>query len=448
MLLEAVGRLVCTALLYNPLNPFRPSHVVEESPQVLAGSKAKQVIPLMASMDKLAASTIPLSPYDPAPKDPWLALTVNPGRDGGYEFGPLSGSALYLLIQNKNYKRAAERILDIHEYNYDPHRDDDQFRSLVADKIFKPRCIPLVEAYIETIATSTRWGKEWWERHWDHLFGRALSKQECWPNWVSICALLWKSRHFSEDKGLSKLRRVVDDFVGRKGNSQLLAWALSVYKEQGMIDELNSPRVLCTRRYNSQGRWTGEGTSSMRYLFSVADEFDNQDILILFLQYGIEATGGGEFPKVLDGDAKIYCQSTKKEIRTLMKTFFLVKPRIIEYINNSIPISVSADAQMALGNDLCARKALALCPGLASEAITDEDGNTPLHCAVLARNPRLIQICLHANARLLEIKNKNGLTPFQLSYAKNLESSLWAILSFCYAVHQHIQYSESSKTGL
>lgn len=94
------------------------------------------------------------------------------------------------------------------------------------------------------------------------------------------------------------------------------------------------------------------------------------------------------------------------------------------------------DNASAHRNTLLARWAFSRCPGLASAGVTDEDGNTPLHCAVLARNPRLIQICLHANTALLEIENNQGLTPLALAYAKNIPISLEALLDFCYAVHQ------------
>ena len=194
-----------------------------------------------------------------------------------------------------------------------------------------------------------------------------------------------------------------------------------------VLNKFNPKRKLLIRRLQHEAG---------SYL-EAAEDIGHKDICTLLLQYGTDPLIVGrkmervgkevreirsQYPVVKDEDLA--------DIARLVKGFFYFKPHIIEAIGAS-KIENNQDKEglaQASRNFKAARWALAQSPALASEFITDMQGNNPLHAAVLAEQPVLIHLILTENPVLIDSKNNDGLTPLVLAYSKNLHLSLKAFL--------------------
>ncbi len=196
-----------------------------------------------------------------------------------------------------------------------------------------------------------------------------------------------------------------------------------------------------------------------RSLLEFAFDFAKGDLVILLLQQGakpLEKSNESSYPikqgsypikgcipyyhPFFDGSLGRPSYWINQALKKLMLLFIDFGPRIIDFIKNSscaIEWDLEKKPAPRYKNHRIASKAMFHCPALASQFIADEadpenSGNNPLHCAVLAQNPKLIRLCLYANSRLIESRNKKGYTPLSLAYLKGFTTSINAILSFCY----------------
>lgn len=322
----------------------------------------------------------------------------------------------------QEFDKAVDELLCSHSYLNNPLSLERIPQIRLDRKVFDTNCIPLIEAYVRKMS-APHTIVPWYPDRWNTLFYRA----SC-DNHIGACKLLWSVRHLSDRDCFNKIRQTVAEAL-TKNNITYIRWALEELRRLKRVDAIDKVKhVTFTLPHKSD-------ECHESYIFTAAEKMENKDIVILLLQYGVDPSAGGEYPEVFSSTQTYYCRSWNNEMRSLIKTFFFVRPSILKYIKNSLPRANRMDDTFAHHNTLLARWAFSRCPGLASAGITDEEGNNPLHWAVLARNPQLIKICLHANTALLEIENNQGLTPLALAYAKNLSISLAALLDFCYAVH-------------
>lgn len=278
--------------------------------------------------------------------------------------------------------------------------------------------IPFMRAYLEAVIKADM-------DSWNVQFSRACKRSD-----VIFADVLWEMRDMAclEDEEMwESLHEAIkrDDIV-------TVRWGVEALKKTGQLDLLNlKSRGTCIIQVYSTLRDRIESnpvTSSC--LFNAAAILKRKDIMILLLQYGVDHTQGGHYPN--EGTLGT---NYSYNFKNIMKPFFLLKPRIIDLVLQSSDEphwETRGNEKKPLGtylNHLMAAMAFVKSPGLASEYIIDpKDGNNPLHCAVLAKNAKLIRLCLWANARLLESKNRFGETPLTLAYAKNLRTSLLTII--------------------
>ncbi len=258
---------------------------------------------------------------------------------------------------------------------------------------------------------------------------------------LEICQALWDIRH-REESNSSNMWDLIAEAI-KRDDLKYIRWAIETLKSAGQMSVLKvKKKCVCQVSFYSRALGRIDPNPIDCYtLTEIADVLVRRDIMIALLQHGADHTQAGEYP--YEGSLCIhYCDYRKQDsFRSMMKPFFLLLPRIIGLMLNSCSdpqweyTDSSKTIQKPSGfyyNHCMAAKALVESPGLASEYIVDATtGNNPLHCAVLAANSKLIRICLRANSRLLDSKNRFGETPLTLAYAKHLKASLNAIIGFC-----------------
>ncbi len=318
---------------------------------------------------------------------------------------------------------------------------------------------------------------------WEALLFWASRKFE-----TDVCKFLWEIRRQLNDgahpihyETVICIARIAFSSSLKMKKPEHAAWAFEILRELDALHTFNETGTLTMHK---------ETFDCSEPIIDIATTSGDKEAVVHLLQSGIDHTGYGTYPLQMQNCSLRFSHlnCTDPVIRKMMALFFFYKSRILDQIKKtqgllfSQPGKQQAEqnqkqqcpaeprvvfleedfdesflalpapseeeiqdwvshlkeqvtrAQEQSRSHLLARWGLAHCPALASEFITDDGGNNPLHCAVFAGNPLLIKLCLWANADLLQLKNRANLTPLELAYGRNLHVSLRAIIDFCFAV--------------
>ncbi len=301
---------------------------------------------------------------------------------------------------------------------------------IIVDVVRKAGNIPLVKAFLEETVKADKYS-------WTLQFIRASERCD-----LVFAQALWDIRHLGY-KPEDDMWKTIHEAI-KRDDIQWIRWGVEALKSSDQLDVLSKKKngtCIVPTYSRVLGRMDTDPVTSDS-LLDAADLLNRRDIMILLLQNGADHTQNGEYPS--NGTLRThYSRVRKNSFRSMMKPFFLLRPRIIDLVLQSChePSWMGEPKEkkptMQYHNHCMAAKAFIESPGLASEYINDsQNGNNPLHCAVLAKNPKLIWICLRANSKLLESKNRFGETPITLAYAKDLRISLLAIIGACREIMQ------------
>lgn len=277
------------------------------------------------------------------------------------------------------------------------------------DSALDTQNIPFILAFVKKVGRHP-------SKTWDSLFHCAALR-----GWIQICEALWPLRHYSQNPSYPiELLVEMITHASVQNDIPFIMWGLETLKALNSLNELNRVKGGYTNLWYDLENPPEEPICYKSALIAASDN-NKRKIVSILLMHGADP----EVVGYTGASSARACAGWKgyKDIDRHLMAFINSKPLILDFIKQP---SVQDRQQKALA-------ALLQCKELTSEYILDQRGNTILHGAVLSKNRKLILLCLVHNPGLIDARNGDGFTAFQLAFGKGFFETLCTMLDFCYA---------------